>query len=125
MVNRAVIVGRLVKDNELKATSTGTTVLSNVLAFDDFYENKVRAGYIQVIFFGKLAENVCKYTSKGSTICVDGKLRQKFYQNKKGEKQRIFEIIAFDTTFLSGKGEVNAGEIISDEDILEMEDLPF
>lgn len=78
LYNRVVIVGRLGQDVDLKYTKGGTAVANLSVCTErrvksgDKWENK--AVWLRVVVWGKTAENVQKYTSKGSKVLVEGEL---------------------------------------------------
>ena len=122
MLNKVFLIGRLVRNNELRATQNGTPVLNNVIAFDIFENSEKKSCYFKIVAFGKIAEHIAKYTDKGTLIEIEGRLSQRNYM-KGDEKQIITEITLTDCTFLDSSK--NAKKIESSQEELEMEDLPF
>ncbi|HOJ44560.1 MAG TPA: single-stranded DNA-binding protein [Bacilli bacterium] len=106
MINRVVLVGRLTKDPDLRRTPTGMSVNSFTIAVD----NRVRAGaersasFINCSAFGATADNMAKYTRKGSLVGLEGRLQQRTYENKEGRKVNVIEVIADSVQFLEPKG---------------------
>jgi len=106
MINRVVLVGRLTKDPDLRRTPTGMSVNSFTIAVD----NRVRAGaersasFINCSAFGATADNMAKYTRKGSLVGLEGRLQQRSYENKEGRKVNVIEVIADSVQFLEPKG---------------------
>lgn len=106
MINRVVLVGRLTKDPDLRRTPTGTSVNSFTIAVD----NRVRSGaersasFINCTAFGATADNMAKYTRKGSLVGLEGRLQQRSYDNKEGRKVNVIEVIADTVQFLEPKG---------------------
>ena len=103
MVNRVVLVGRLVKDPELKTTSKGTSVASFTIALPN--KAKEQDGtritmFINCTTFREQAENLVKYARKGMLVGVDGSISQKNYTRADGSKNKDFEIIVDNVTFL-------------------------
>ena len=77
-MNTITLIGRIIKDNELRYSTSGTAVLENVIAVRREAKNKVgeyESDFIPFTLFGKTAEFLHNYTNKGDTICVVGKLR--------------------------------------------------
>jgi single-strand DNA-binding protein len=105
-LNRVVLVGRIVRDPELKRTNSGASVTSFTIAID----NMTKAGaekttsFIPCTSWSKTAENVAKYCSKGSLVGVDGRLNQRSYEDKNGQKRSVVEVIAESVQFLERKG---------------------
>ena len=130
MLNRIVVMGRCGKDPEIRMTQKGTAVASVTLAVDRDYsadQNK-ETDWIDVVAFGKTAEFVEKYFSKGQIAIVTGRLQIRNWEDKVGNKRRSAEILADHVYFGEGKkdraetyepqGEFNE---ITDDD----SDLPF
>lgn len=96
MLNRIVVMGRCGKDPEIRMTQKGTSVASVTLAVDRDYsadQNK-ETDWIDVVAFGKTAEFVEKYFSKGQMAVVTGRLQIRNWEDKEGNKRRSAEILA-------------------------------
>ena len=136
-LNRTVLVGRIVRDPELKRTTSGTSVTSFTVAID----NPTKTGgekttsFIPCTCWSKTAENVAKYCQKGTLVGIDGRINQRSYEDKSGNKHSIVEIIAETVQFLEKKNAngdmpddmpVPSDEEISHEGIDASDDeLPF
>ena len=103
MVNRVVLVGRLVKDPELRKTNSDVSFATFTLAVD----NRVKEAdgtrgtiFIDCRIFRDQAESLAKNTRKGSKIAVDGSLNQRNFERKDGTKGKVIEIIVDSVTFL-------------------------
>lgn len=96
MINRVIIVGRVVKDAELKTTYGGTSVCKFVLAVNrnkkvgDKWEEET--SYIDVQAWAKLAEFASDKLTKGKQITVEGSLRQERWESNGERKQRIIVV---------------------------------
>ena len=108
-MNRCVLVGRIVRDPELKRTNSGAAVTSFTIAIDNPTRtgNEKTASFIPCTCWNKTAENVAKYCTKGSLIGVDGRLNQRSYEDRNGGKRSVVEVIAESVQFLERKGEAN------------------
>ena len=84
MINRAVIIGRLVGTPELKITQAGTSYARVTIANEQVYKDKKHTNFIDVLAWGGLAENLSKYCDKGRKVLVDGRLEVK--KNTKDDK---------------------------------------
>ena len=107
MLNRIVVMGRCGKDPEIRMTQKGTAVASVTLAVDRDYsadQNK-ETDWIDVVAFGKTAEFVEKYFSKGQMAVVSGRLQIRNWEDKEGNKRRSAEILADHVYFGEGKKE--------------------
>ncbi|MDD4532604.1 MAG: single-stranded DNA-binding protein [Bacilli bacterium] len=109
MINRVVLVGRLVRDPELKKTNSGSSVVSFTLAVDSYQKNRGErtANFFPCTAWNATAENIAKFLTKGSLVGVDGHLNQRSYQNRDGRNTNVVEVIADSVQFLERKGESN------------------
>ena len=103
MVNRVVLVGRLVKDPELRKTNSDVSFATFTLAVD----NRIREQdgtrgtiFIDCRVFREQAENLVKFTRKGSMVAVDGSLNQRNFERRDGTKGKAIEIVVDSVTFL-------------------------
>ena len=103
MVNRVVLVGRLVKDPELRKTSSDISFATFTLAVD----NRVKEAdgtrgtvFIDCRVFRDQADSLVKNTRKGSKIAVDGSLNQRNFERRDGTKGKAIEIVVDSVTFL-------------------------
>ncbi|HCY2843017.1 single-stranded DNA-binding protein [Staphylococcus aureus] len=106
MLNRAVLVGRLTKDPELRSAPNGVNVGTFTLAVNRTFTNaqgEREADFINVVVFKKQAENVKNYLSKGSLAGVDGRLQTRSYDNKDGKRVFVTEVVADSVQFLEPK----------------------
>ena len=99
-MNQVVLIGRLSRDPELKETQNGKSVASFSLAVDKYGEG---ADFINCVVWGKSAENLVKYQSKGSQIGLSGRISTRSYDDTKGNKQYVTEVIADSIEFLGNK----------------------
>lgn len=107
MLNRIVLVGRMVADPELRKTANGTSVLGFRLASDDSRKNPNgdrNTLFIGCSFFGQRADTIARYTHKGSLVAVEGRLQQRKYTNRNGQEVTVYEIICDNVEFLDPKG---------------------
>ena len=84
MINRVVVIGRLVNNPELKITVAGTSYVRATIANEQIYKDNKHANFIDILVWGGLAENLSKYCDKGRKILIDGRLEIK--KNTKGDK---------------------------------------
>lgn len=106
-MNRAVLVGRLTRDPELRYTQSGVAVANFTLAVNRRFarEGEQQADFIPVVVWQKAAENVAKYLSKGRQVAVDGRIQTSSYDNKDGQRVYKTEIVADQVEFLGSKGD--------------------
>lgn len=126
MLNVVAIMGRLVRDPELRQTQSGKDVASFTIACDRNRKD-APADFIPVTAWDKTAQFVCRYFQKGSLIAVDGRLQSRQYQDKAGNNRTAIEIVANNVNFAGGKqdsGEPgNPGKPSTDETALDGEDF--
>ena len=114
MYSKAILIGRLTKDPELRYTPKGTPVASFSLAINHRYEMKDEVSFIDIVVFGKQAEFCGKYLNKGSAVIVDGRLQQRRWEADGQQKSKI-EVVAQSVNFLPGSKRVAAEESSSGE----------
>jgi single-strand DNA-binding protein len=107
-LNRVMLLGNLGQDPELRMTSGGQAVLKLRLATSETYldRNKVRqerTEWHSVVIWGKRAEALSKFLTKGSRIFVEGGIRTSSYEDKEGQKRYRTEVVA-SNIILSGSG---------------------
>ena len=112
MLNRVTLVGRLTKDAELRRTSSGKAVASFTLAVNRNFKtgDGQEADFINVVCWGKVAENTANYCSKGSLVSVDGRLQTRNYENNQGQKVFVTEVVADSVQFIDTRRNNNAHE---------------
>ena len=114
MLNNVSLVGRLTKKPEARGT-----IARSSLAIDT---GKDETSFIDVVFFGKTAENVIKFVNKGDMIGVSGYLHQNKYTAKDGTTRSSIEVNVNDVAFLSSKKEEPADPKTEE---LPDDELPF
>ena len=108
-VNKAIIVGNLGNDPDVKNTSTGGTVTNITVATSESWtdkntgEKKEETEWHRVVFFNKLAEIAGEYLRKGSQVYVEGKIKTRKWQDKDGNDRYSTEIVGNDMQMLGGK----------------------
>ena len=133
MLNRIILMGRLVRDPELRRTGNGTAVAALTLAVDRDYKSQSgekETDFIDVVAWRSTAEFVRKYFTKGRMAVVEGRLQIQDWTDKDGGKRRSAQVVADNIYFGDSKRAVSdsdtpaAGEIseISEE---EEGELPF
>ncbi len=96
--NSVTLVGNLTKDPELRYTATGRGVASFGLAVNRRYQQngewQEQVSFFNVVAWGDLGENAAASLNKGNRIVVTGRLEQRSYDTKEGEKRSITEVVA-------------------------------
>lgn len=103
-LNKAIIVGNLTRDPELRALPSGQNVCSFGVATNRVYRDRdgnkqEQTDFHDIVVFGKTAETVSQYMKKGSSILVEGRLQTRSWEGKDGEKKYRTEIIADSVQF--------------------------
>ena len=143
-MNNVVIIGRLVRDPELKfIPSTGMAVANFTLAVDKEMskekkdemqaQGKQTADFIPIVVFGKIAETCVNYLTKGRQTGVNGRIQTRTYTTNAGDKRYITEVLASRIEFLGNgsggrKQSDNDYPDFNDEDIFQPtddNDIPF
>lgn len=102
MYNKAILMGRICNDLELKATSSGVKVLSFRLAVDRSYCAKGeerKTDFFYIVAWRSTAEFIAKYFSKGRMILVDGEFQTRTYEDKNGVIQNVTELVVSNAYF--------------------------
>ena len=103
MVNRVVLVGRLVKDPELRKTNSDISVATFTIAVDNtIKEQDGTRGtlFLDCRVYRDQADNMAKFTRKGSKVAVDGSLNQRNFTYQDGRKGKAIEVYVDSVTFL-------------------------
>lgn len=146
-LNKALLIGNLTRDPELRSLPSGVKVCSFSLATNRVWKDKNGArqestDYHNVVVFGRQAETVSQYMKKGSSILVEGRMQTRSWEDKNsGEKKYRTEIVADRTQFgpksgssrqggasndaVSPKATEEADTIEYPEEDINPEDIPF
>ena len=106
-MNKAIIIGRLTRDPEMRTTASGINSTSFTVAVSRNYANQNgerETDFINCVAWRKQAENISKYCTKGTQVAVEGRIQTRSYDAQDGTKRYVTEIIADNVTFLGGKG---------------------
>ena len=106
MLNKVIVMGRLVRNPELRRTNSGTAVASFTIACDrDFKSDggEREADFIECVAWRNTAEFVSKYFTKGRLAVVSGRLQTRNWTDKEGNKRKATEIIAESVYFGDSK----------------------
>ena len=123
-MNKVFLIGRLVADPELRYTQSNKPVADFRLAVNRQYTDESgerKADFINIITWGKQAENVKQYIEKGSQVAVDGRIQTRTYENDEGRKIYVTEVLAERVQFLDAK-KVNSQTEVSPADFEEKEE---
>jgi single-strand DNA-binding protein len=115
--NKAILMGNLTRDPEVRYLPSGTAVASFAIAvnrkFKQGEETKEEVSYIDIVVFGKPAENCGQYLNKGDSVLVDGRIQQRRWETEDGQKRSKIEVVAQTVTFMpkrSGQAPRGSGD---------------
>lgn len=112
-LNTVVIIGRLTRDSELKYTQGGTAVSKFAIACNkrrkDGDQWKDEASFFDVVLWGKSAEGLNQYLTKGKQVAIEGELNQNRW-TQDGQNRSKVEIVARAVQLLGGKSEEKPGK---------------
>ncbi len=121
MINRVVLVGRLTRDPELRRTASGIAVASFTIAVDNRAKSgqEKTASFIPCTVWNQAADNMAKFTRKGSLVGIEGRLNQRTYDSKDGRRVNVLEVICDSVQFLEPKGNTSESSYRSDDPIFD------
>lgn len=106
MLNQTILVGRLVRDQELRETETGRKVTNITLAVPRSYKNingEYDTDFISCILWRGVAESTVEYCKQGDLIGVKGRIQSRNIEIDEEIKKQVTEVVADKVTFLSSK----------------------
>ena len=141
-MNRVILIGRLTKDPDLRFTPNGVSVCNVTLAINRprTKDGREEADFIPCTIWGKGAENLAQYITKGRQIAVEGRIQTRNYDDDQGKRHYVTEVVADRVEFIGSKQDggtakqhsqkqdqaySNAGQPIGQEVNFSDEDLPF
>ena len=113
-VNKAILIGNLGRDPELRYTQNGQAVANFTLATSESWNDKSsgekveRTEWHRIVVWGKVGELCAQYLTKGRSVYVEGRIQTREWEDKEGQKRRTTEINAQSIKFL-GTGARGAG----------------
>ena len=112
-MNKIILIGNMVADPETRTTQAGGTQCTFRIAvqrrFPDKQTGKRESDFFTVLCWGKLAEFVSKYMSKGRKAAVEGSVQTRSYEASDGSKRYVTEVIADNVEFCDSKGAQEGG----------------
>lgn len=130
-INKAIITGNLTRDAELRSTGGGLSVANFAVAVNERVKNNStgewedRANYIDCTMFGRRAEALAQYMTKGTKVTIEGKLRWSQWE-KNGEKRSKVEVVVDEVELMAARGEKRAAEpATAPQGGVYDEDIPF
>jgi single-strand DNA-binding protein len=140
-LNKVILIGRLTRDPETRALPSGQSVAAFGMATDRYFKDKngerqQQTEFHNIVAFGRLAEIVSQYLTKGSLAMIEGRLRTRSWQDSSGNQRSRTEIIAERMQL----GPKSAGKVappekkpeeakedipVIEEDEIDVKDIPF
>lgn len=103
MLNKAILMGRLVADPELRHTPSNTPVSSFTLAVNRSFGKGDQTDFIDVVAWQSTAEFVSKWFRKGMLVAVAGRISTRTWEDKQGQKRKSVEVVADEVHFAESK----------------------
>ena len=105
--NKVILMGNLTRDVETRTTQSGQTVSNFSLAVTRSWRDlngaqQDQTSFINCVAWGKVGEIIAQYVSKGSPLLVSGRLDQRSYEDKDGNKRQAVEVVVEDFNFVGG-----------------------
>ena len=134
IINNWTGIGNIGKDNDVKFSSSGTAVLSQSMGVRRPFKNKQTGEYetdwVNLVFFGKTAENFANFTRKGSKVGIEGRIQSRNYENQQGQRVYVTEVVVNQFHLLDSKNSQSNGQnnspVVGGTPVsLSNDDLPF
>lgn len=131
MINKAILMGRLTRDPEIRHTDSGKAVCNFTVAIENGYGEEKSTDFISCVAWNKTAEFVDKYFAKGRMIIVVGRIRTRTWEDRDGKKNYVTEVVASEVAFGESKKDAatnSAGHTAAGDDFTPIDsddDLPF
>lgn len=128
MLNKAILMGRLTAEPELRHTQNNTAVTSFTLAIDRSYSKPgepKQTDFIDIVAWSSTAEFVSKWFRKGLLVAVAGRVQVRNWEDKQGQKRKTVEVVAEEVHFAESK---KKGVSVDGPEFSELDDdgpLPF
>lgn len=118
-VNKAILIGRLGKDPELRYTPSGRAVATFSLATSEVYQNQEgqrqeNTTWHNIVCWGKTAELAKEYLRKGREVYLEGRISNRSYDDKDGNKRYISEVVVQNLKFLGSRQQGEPGGAADD-----------
>ncbi len=112
--NRVILMGNLTRDPEIRQTQSGTSICRFSIAVNRSYSSqdgstRDETCFVDVDSFGRTAENISKYFSRGKPILVEGRLRQDSWEDKQGQKRTKLVVVLERFEFVGARGDSSMG----------------
>ena len=108
-VNKAILIGNLARDPEVRYTASGTAVANFPVATNETWkdrngERQEKAEFHRIVAWSRLAEVCGEYLRKGSKVYVEGRLQTRKWQDQNGQERYTTEVVANEMQMLDSRG---------------------
>ena len=127
MLNKAILVGRLTRDPELKSTQSGVPVLNFTVAVQRRYKDangERQSDFINCVAFRQTAEFIANYFKKGNMISIDGSIQTRSWDDNEGKRRYATEVIVNDAGFVESRRDSEASAQMQSNSFAEGDSLP-
>lgn len=134
-LNVIAVMGRMVADPELRQTPNGVSTTTFTIACERSFVKQGQerqADFLEIVAWRNTAEFACKYFRKGQLVAANGSLQTRTYEDKNGNKRKVYEIVADNLHFAESKSKQDnppqrAAPASTDDfaEVEDSEDLPF
>ena len=128
-VNKVILVGRLGRDPEVRATGTGVAVATFTLATDCAAkrngQSERETDWHRIVAYDRQAELCRDYLGKGALVYVEGRLKTREWENREGRRQKTTEIIVERMNMLSGRSSAGQNSAAREQQDCAHEKIPF
>lgn len=117
-LNNVILIGRLTRDPELRYTTNGNPVATFSLAVDKELSRERKqemeskgqptADFINIVVYGKQAENCANYLGKGRLTAIQGRIQSRSYEANDGTRRYVTEVVAYRVEFIEWKNSSNS-----------------
>lgn len=112
--NKVILLGNLTRDPELRTTPKGTSVCQFGMAVNRVYrsgdDTQEETTFVDLEAWGKQAEIISKYVSKGNPLFIEGRLKFDSWESKEGEKRSKLKVIVENMQLMGSRGDNNGGQ---------------
>ena len=118
--NKVILMGNLTRDPETRTTGSGQSVTNLSLAVTRTWKDtngvqQDQTSFINCVAWTKVGEVIAQYSKKGDPLLLSGRLDQRSYEDKDGNKRQAVEVVVDDFTFIGGKHEPQSKDVIVED----------
>ncbi len=125
MINSMTLEGRLTRDAELKYTQNGTSLLKFTIANNNGYGDYEKTLFLDCVIFGKRAEALSQYLTKGKYVVANGILTQNKWEDKDGNNRISFSLMVNDLSLVPTGQKGGPQKIEEKQETYYDDDIPF